>query len=293
MIGRRVYGLSELAQRRISMIRKECSAYGKTALLMPPDPPAKRAIAAATRTLAQLNKQADHVRTELVHLREDLAQAQRDFSDARGSQLREANGQLVLAALQAVAAAETAASDLDQLARASQRDTLTDTPNRALMLDRMERAIAMARRRRTCIAVVFLDLDQFKQINDTLGHTIGDGVLQLVARRLESVVRDSDTVSRHGGDEFLVLLTGISRSSDAALIADKIIAALGAPSRVGEHILHLSASIGVAVYPEDGKDAATLIDRADAAMYRSKKNGLGSFEFHSTELPRERSLELF
>ena len=271
----------------------ECPAYGKTTLLMPPDPPTKRAIAAATRTLAQLNKQADRVRTELVHLREDLTQAQRDFSDAKGSQLREANGQLVLAALQAVAAAETAASDLDQLARSSQRDALTDTPNRALMLDRMERAIATARRRKTCIAVVFLDLDQFKQINDTLGHTIGDGVLQLVARRLESVVRESDNVSRHGGDEFLVLLTGISHSSDAALVADKVIAALSAPSRVGDHILHLSASIGVAVYPEDGQDAATLIDRADAAMYRSKKNGLGRFEFHSAELPDERSLELF
>jgi len=266
---------------------------GKIALLKPPIPPTKRGVAAATQTLAQLNEQADRVRTELGHLREDLAQAQRDSSDAKGSQLREANGHLVLAALQAVATAETAASDLDRLARASQRDTLTDTPNRALMLDRMERAIAMARRRRTCIAVVFLDLDRFKQINDTLGHTIGDGVLQLVARRLESVVRDSDTVSRHGGDEFLVLLTGISRSSDAALIAGKVMAALGAPSRVGEHVLHLSASIGIAVYPQDGQDAATLIDRADAAMYRSKKNGLGSFEFHSAERPSERSLELF
>ncbi len=260
---------------------------------MSPDPPAKRAIAAATQTLAQLNKQADRVRTELGHLREDLAQARRDFSDAGGSQLREANGHLVIAALQAEATAETATRDLGDLARSSQRDALTDTPNRALMLDRMERAIAMARRRQSCIAVVFLDLDRFKQINDTLGHTIGDRVLQLVARRLESVVRDSDTVSRHGGDEFLLLLTGISRSADAALIADKIIAVLAAPSRVGEHVLHLSASIGVAVYPEDGQDAETLIDRADAAMYRSKKNGIGSFEFHSAERPSERSLELF
>jgi len=268
-------------------------AHGKIALLMSPDQPAKRAIAAATQTLAKLNKQADRVRTELGHLREDLAQARRDFSDAGGSQLREANGHLVIAALQAEATAETAARDLGELARSSQRDALTDTPNRALMLDRMERALATARRRKTCIAVVFLDLDQFKQINDTLGHTVGDRVLQLVARRLESVVRDSDTVSRHGGDEFLMLLTGISRSSDAALIANKIIEALAAPSRVDEHVLHLSASIGIAVYPEDGQAAATLIDRADAAMYRSKKNGLGRFEFHSAELPDERSLELF
>jgi len=265
----------------------------------------KRAVSAATRTLALLNEQADGVRTELGNLRDDLAQARRDFSDAGGSQLREANGQLVIAALQAEATAETATEanghlviaalqaeanaetatrDLGELARSSQRDALTDTPNRALMLDRIERAVAIARRRQGCIAVIFLDLDRFKQINDTLGHTIGDRVLQLVSRRLESVVRDSDTVSRHGGDEFLVLLTGISRSSDAALIANKIVAALAAPSRVGDHVLHLLASIGVAVYPEDGQDAATLIDRGDAAMYRSKKSGRGRFEFNSSVL---------
>jgi GGDEF domain-containing protein len=162
---------------------------------MPPNPPTKRAVAAATQTLAQLNKQADRVRTELGHLREDLAQARRDFSDVGGTQLREANGQLVMAALQAEATAETATRDLDELARSSQRDALTDTPNRALMLDRMERAIAMARRRRSCIAVVFLDLDRFKQINDTLGHTIGDRVLQLVARRLETRIPSAVTAA--------------------------------------------------------------------------------------------------
>ncbi|MEO8187451.1 MAG: GGDEF domain-containing protein [Burkholderiaceae bacterium] len=255
--------------------------------------PNKRTVAAATRTLAVLNKQADGLRTELVQLRQDVAEGQRDFSAERTSQLQEANGQLVLAALHAETIAETAVSDLGEVVRSSQRDALTDTPNRALMLDRLERAIATARRRRTCIAVVFLDLDHFKQINDTLGHAVGDQVLQLVARRLESVVRDSDTVSRHGGDEFLILLTGISRASDAAQIADKIVAALKAPSRVGGCVLHLSASVGVTVYPEDGEDAATLINRADAAMYRSKRSGLGSVEFHSKETSSDRSLELF
>ncbi len=255
--------------------------------------PIKRTVAAATRTLALLNDEADGLRTELVQLRRDLAEGQRDVSAARAAQLQEANGQLVLAALHAETVAETAVSDLDELTRSSQRDALTDTPNRALMLDRLERAITTARRHRTCIAVVFLDLDRFKQINDTLGHAVGDQVLQLVARRLESVVRDSDTVSRHGGDEFLMLLTGITRASDAALIADKIIAALSAPGRVSGHVLRLSASVGVAVYPEDGEDAATLINRADAAMYRSKKSGLGGFQFHSKEMSSDRGLELF
>jgi len=255
--------------------------------------PTKRAVAAATRTLALLNQQADALRTQLVELRRDLANGQRDFSAVRAAQLREANGQLVLAALHAETIAETAVSDLGEVVRSSQRDALTDTPNRALMRDRLECAIAMARRHRTRIAMVFLDLDHFKQINDTLGHAVGDQVLQLVARRLESVVRDSDTVSRHGGDEFLVLLTGISRASDAAQIADKIIAALSAPSRVGGHVLRLSASVGVTIYPEDGEDAATLINRADAAMYRSKRSGLGGFEFHSKEMSSDGSLELF
>lgn len=151
--------------------------------------------------------------------------------------LQEANEQLVLAALHAETIAEEAVSHLDKLARSSQHDALTDTPNRALMLDRLENAIALARRHRTRIAVLFLDLDEFKQINDTLGHAAGDAVVQLVARRLESVVRHSDTVSRHGGDEFLVLMAEISQPSDAALISEKILAALAAPSRIDNHLI--------------------------------------------------------
>jgi diguanylate cyclase (GGDEF)-like protein len=174
---------------------------------------------------------------------------------------------------------------MDQMARSSQRDALTDTPNRALMLDRLENAISLARRHVTRLAVMFLDLDQFKQINDSLGHAIGDQVLQQVARRLESIVRASDTVSRHGGDEFLVLIGEVSKASDAAVIAAKILAVLTAPCRVGDHLLRLSASLGIATYPDDGEDAASLISRADAAMYRSKRRRLGGFEFHREEIP--------
>jgi len=187
----------------------------------------------------------------------------------------------VLAALHAETIAEEAVSHLDKLTRSSQHDALTDTPNRALMLDRLENAIALARRHRTRIAVLFLDLDEFKQINDTLGHAVGDAVVQLVARRLESVVRHSDTVSRHGGDEFLVLMTEISQPSDAALIAEKILAALAAPTQIDNHLISLSASLGIALFPEDGDDAATLITRADAAMYSCKNRGGSNFQFYS------------
>jgi diguanylate cyclase (GGDEF)-like protein len=249
-------------------------------------------VVAATRALALLNEQADGLRAELVKLRQNLAEVQRDFDGTRTAELRESNEQLVLAALHADTIAETAVRNLVELTRASQRDALTDTPNRALMLDRLEIAITAARRRRAHIAVLFLDIDHFKQINDSLGHAVGDEVLQLVARRLESIVRDSDTVSRHSGDEFLVLLAEISQASDAALIAAKMLSALAEPSHVGDHVLCLSASIGIAIYPQDGEDAPTLIRRADAAMYRSKNHELGSFEFYSGERMSDASLGL-
>jgi diguanylate cyclase (GGDEF)-like protein len=252
----------------------------------------ERKVVAATRALALLNEQADGLRAELAKLRQNLAEVQRDFDETRTAQLREANEQLVLAALHADTIAETAVSNLVELTRASQRDALTDTPNRALMLDRLEIAITSARRRRAHIAVLFLDIDHFKQINDSLGHAVGDEVLQLVARRLESIVRDSDTVSRHSGDEFLVLLAEISQASDAALIAAKMLSALAEPSHVGNHVLCLSASIGIAIYPQDGEDAPTLIRRADAAMYRSKNQALGRFEFYSGERMSDAGLGL-
>jgi len=206
---------------------------------------------------------------------------QQDVIETRAARLREANQQLVLATLKAEALACTATSKLEEVTRSSQRDALTDTPNRIMMHDRLERAISTARRHGTRFAVFFLDLDRFKQINDTLGHTVGDTVMQLVAHRLKSAVRDSDTVSRYGGDEFLILLNDISQASDAALIAANLLATLAAPSGVGDNVFHLSASLGITIYPEDGSDSATLIDRADSAMYRAKKRGGGRFELYS------------
>ena len=250
----------------------------------------KQQVSVATDTLALLNHQTDAVRAELAGLQRNLADVQLNLSGLRATELREANEQLVLAALHAETIAENAVGHLDELARSSQHDALTDTPNRALMLDRLEHAIALAQRHRTRIAVLFLDLDDFKQINDTLGHAVGDAVVQLVARRLEAAVRHSDTVSRHGGDEFLVLMAEITQPSDAALIGEKILAELAAPSRIDGHLISLSASIGIALFPEDGDDAATLITRADAAMYNCKNQGGGNFQFYSEAIFRARSL---
>lgn len=245
------------------------------------EPPDERQVAAATRALALLNEQADELRAELQCLHTDLAQARESFSGLRATQLLEANENLVLAALHADFVAESAVSDLGELTHASQHDPLTDTPNRALVLDRLHNAIAQARRRNTRFAVMFVDIDHFKRINDTLGHAAGDAVLQWVARRLESAVRESDTVARIGGDEFLVLLSEISQPSDAALIATKMLAALsepGGPEMARSH--PLSASLGIALYPEDGNNPAALMDHADAAMYRSKRLGAGNFDFY-------------
>lgn len=191
------------------------------------------------------------------------------------------NRQLELAVLQARTAAENAIAQLEQLTRTSQRDPLTGLANRSLMLDRLENALAMAKRRCSRAAVVFIDIDHFKEINDTLGHATGDAVLQCVAQRLQSAVRDSDAVGRHGGDEFLVLLAEVSRLSDAAQIAGKMISEVAVPTQINGHTLHIEVSVGISIYPDDAHEAYALIALADAAMYRSKKLAGGCFTFSS------------
>lgn len=244
-------------------------------------------IASETRILALLTAQTDRMRIELAKLRNDVVNAQCDldkvqlgFIAACNTHVRDANERLVIAALEAETKAEIAVKDLDELAHSSQRDPLTDTPNRTLMLDRLNKAIANARRRGAHIALLFLDIDQFKNINDTKGHLVGDEVVQYVARCLESVVRDADTVSRHGGDEFLILLSDVGQSSDAAIIAEKIIAAIAQPIFIQGHELAISVSLGITIYPDNGEDAEALIKRADEAMYESKRSSLGGFKFY-------------
>ena len=172
----------------------------------------------------------------------------------------------------------------EQMAHLAEHDSLTGLPNRSLFCDRVGQAISLARRHRGQAAVLFLDLDGFKQINDSLGHAAGDKLLRSVAKRLLACVRDPDTVSRYGGDEFAVLLQDVHRPQDAAATARRVLGALDEVHSIDGQQIHVTASIGVSVYPDDGFDAETLTRNADTAMYRAKKNGCQSCEFYSPEL---------
>jgi diguanylate cyclase (GGDEF)-like protein/PAS domain S-box-containing protein len=163
-------------------------------------------------------------------------------------------------------------------------DTLTGLPNRNLVQDRIEQAIARAQRAASAFAILFVDLDQFKTINDSLGHTIGDQLLQMVAERIVLCLRDEDTVSRQGGDEFIVLLGHISNPQDAAVVARKILDTLCVPIVIGKQALSTSASIGIALYPADGKDVDTLLKNSDTAMYSAKESGRNRYQFFAHEM---------
>jgi diguanylate cyclase (GGDEF)-like protein/PAS domain S-box-containing protein len=166
----------------------------------------------------------------------------------------------------------------------AQHDFLTDLPNRMLLSDRLTQAISFARRRGNHLAVLFVDLDRFKLVNDSLGHAIGDQLLQSVAERLVTCVRSSDTVSRQGGDEFVVLLSQVEHAEDAAITARKVLTALSVPHSIAEQTLQVTASIGVSIYPDDGLDGDALVKSADAAMYRAKATGGHNYQFFGFDL---------
>ena len=275
---------------------------------------------------ATAREDAAHVREDTAHLREGAAQAREGEADAREGAatarereiratnmqaasdnhiilLQKANAQLVIAAVEAqklTAQVQIAKVEMDHLAH---HDVLTDLPNRILLQDRFSQVIELARRQGRQLAVMFMDLDQFKHINDSLGHAVGDQLLRSVAQRLVGCVRHSDTVSRQGGDEFVLLFPYIEHAEDAARSAQKILAALALPHSIDRHDLHIGASIGISIYPDDGQDAETLIKSADTAMYHAKENGRNNYKFfeqsmnvravqrQSTEASLRRALE--
>ena len=165
------------------------------------------------------------------------------------------------------------------ITRLAHYDALTDLPNRRLVQDRIQQTVVWARRSGAQFAVMFLDLDKFKTINDTLGHDVGDQLLQMVAHRLTECLRAEDTVGRQGGDEFIVLLASLSAAEDAALVAQKILATLSAPFVINGQDLRTGASIGIAVYPQDGGDVETLLKNSDTAMYHAKEAGRSNCQF--------------
>ena len=177
-----------------------------------------------------------------------------------------------------------------KMAYFAKHDFLTNLPNRILLNDRISQAINYANRRHNQLAILFLDLDNFKHINDSLGHPIGDLLLQSVTELLCSCVRNSDTVSRQGGDEFIILINEDSSGENASLTASKILRVLSNAQHVGEHVLHVTASIGISIYPNDGENAETLIKNADTAMYQAKEKGKNNYQFFKKEM-NERAVE--
>jgi diguanylate cyclase (GGDEF)-like protein len=164
-------------------------------------------------------------------------------------------------------------------------DMLTGLPNRSLLTDRLQQMLAQARRSTSQGALIYMDLDKFKPVNDTLGHDMGDLVLQEIAQRLLASVRESDTIARIGGDEFVVLLPSIEDQQDASTVAEKIRAALALPFLANGHTINIGCSIGIAIYPEHGADEISLMKNADIAMYQAKQNGRNNVQMFHENMP--------
>ena len=259
----------------------------------------KAAVGAGERVLdsdvaATLRDEAARFREVVAGLREEVARLREELMsvpegatrrkvaaddeaaeelERRVSHLRDANEQLVVAAVDAETRSEISERQKNQMSYAAHFDFLTDLPNRLLLSDRISHAIGLAHRHSSKLAVLLLDLDRFKEVNDSWGHAIGDQLLQSVAQRLKAEIRSSDTISRLGGDEFVVLLSEIAHADDAVLSAEKIRRAIARPYLIASHRLNIAASVGISIYPDDGLDADSLIKRADRAMYHAKNNG--------------------
>lgn len=202
----------------------------------------------------------------------------------QGRQLRQANQHLVTAILAAQMTTEMVRKARDQMAYMLHHDPLTHLPNRVLLMERLDQAIAMARRQNSSMAVMFIDLDRFKVINDSLGHGVGDLLLQAVGQRLQDLLRSSDTASRQGGDEFVLLLSEISSERAVAELAEKLCHSIALPYHLHGTIAHIGCTIGISMFPADGDDPELLIRNADVAMYHGKQNGRNRWYFYRAEM---------
>ncbi len=233
---------------------------------------------------ADLHEQEARQREHTLRAQEEAARAKATRGSPIEAQLREANERLVVATVRAQSMTEAAEGAAMQMSHMATHDFLTGLPNRSLLIDRLAQAITLAQRHGKRVALMYLDLDHFKHINDSLGHAVGDQLLQATARRLQENVRHSDTVCRQGGDEFVVLLSEIEAVGDAAHSAEKLIQAMTEPYVVGDHRLHVSVSIGISLYPDDGKDVDSLVRNADTAMYHAKRAGRNNVQVFKQEM---------
>jgi len=249
------------------------------------------ASALGAREIAVLaREQAVDRREEAAELRDRAADEREQISNAAAERrevathLLEANQHLVVAAVHAQTMAEEAERATREMSFKAERDFLTGLPNRALLNDRLAQAIALVRRHRKRLAVLYVDLDNFKDINDSFGHSVGDQLLQSAARRLEHCIRHSDTVSRHGGDEFIVLLSEVESAEDAARVSVKLITAMAEPHLIDDHRIEVTSSIGICLFADDSEDAESLLTNADTAMYHAKRAGRNNYKRFTPEM---------
>jgi diguanylate cyclase (GGDEF)-like protein len=219
-----------------------------------------------------------HLGKKALSPRKDEKKVKAEFSAEMETSLREANEKLVVASVNAQVMTEAVEKIMVHLSHVAEHDLLTNLPNRALLADRLVQSILLAKRHGSKLALMFLDIDHFKRINDSMGHAIGDKLLQSVARRLQASVRISDTVSRHGGDEFVVLLPEIGDVQSVTHFAEKLIKSVGEPHFISGQELRVTLSIGISICPDDGVDANVLMRNADMAMYKAKRSGRNSYE---------------
>lgn len=217
-----------------------------------------------------LQLRTNELQAELVRMRCDVM-LQRNIWREQQQQTLHDNKLLLLALFYAGVVNASTSAELQRTVHDGQCDPLTQTLNRNIMQDRIHQAISLAKRQHTAFALLFIDLDNFKPVNDRFGHSAGDAVLQQVSCRLKTAIRDSDAISRHGGDEFLLLLNNTKHQRDANVFANKLSKLLAQPYKLPQGIAKLSASIGIARFPADGDCVQTLISYADAAMYRVKQ----------------------
>jgi len=233
------------------------------------------------KAVAEMLSRQGSVREAEVHLKDDSG---RKFWLLMSVQPMRYEGTVCL--LVALANIDSRKRQQDEMRRKAMHDQLTGLPNRALFLESLDRAIAKAKRRSARFSVLFIDLDRFKEVNDTMGHHAGDLLLQSVAQRLGTAVRESDLVARLGGDEFVILIEEQQGPEDVMIVAQKALALLERPVAIDGREAEISGSIGIASYPEDGTDVGTLVKNADVAMYQAKERGRNNFQFFSEDLNR-------
>jgi diguanylate cyclase (GGDEF)-like protein len=233
---------------------------------------------------AEQRDEAAEQRDELAEQREVAAKAKADLGAHTDALMLEVNERLVVATVHAQTMSDAAEQASDQMSYMAKHDFLTGLPNRSLLTDLLVQSIELAERHDKRVALMYLDLDHFKHVNDSLGHAVGDLLLQSVARRLLTCVRQSDTVCRQGGDEFVVLLAEVEAKDDAAVCAEKLIHALAIPHLIDGHRLHVTLSIGISLYPDDGKDIEALFGNADIAMYHAKNNGRNKYHIFTPDM---------